>query len=120
MHVVRKHREPLLLGLAAGFVSGLFGVGGGVVMVPGLVLLLGLGAHRAHATSVAAIIAAAGAGLIPFAVSGDVDWSKASILLLGGAVGAVAGARLVGRVSAALLTRAFVVLLLVSAAGMAI
>lgn len=117
---VRRHREPLLLGLGAGFISGLFGVGGGVIMVPGMVLWLGLGPHRAHATSVAAIVAAAAAGVSPFAFSGEVDWSAVPILLIGSAAGAFMAARLVSRVPELWLTRGFVVLLLVSAVRMAI
>ena len=89
-------------------------------MVPGLVLLLGLGPHRAHATSVAAIVAAAAAGMLPFAVNGEVEWGVAPILFVGGAVGAVAGARLLGKVPAVWLTRAFVALLIITAARLAI
>ena len=89
-------------------------------MVPGLVLWLGLGPHKAHATSVAAIIVAAAAGMTPFAVNGDVDWATAPILFAGGAIGAVAGARLLGEVSAVWLSRAFVALLLITAARLAI
>lgn len=107
------------MGLGAGVVSGLFGVGGGVVMVPGLVLWLGLGPHKAHATSLAAIVAAAAAGMTPFAVAGDVDWAAAPILFLGGALGAFGGARLLGKVPAAWLTRGFVALLLITAARLA-
>lgn len=109
-----------MLGLGAGIISGLFGVGGGVVMVPGLVLWLGYGPHKAHATSVAAIVAAAAAGLTPFAVSGDIAWEAAPVLFVGGALGAFAGARMLGRVSAVWLTRAFVALLLVSAVRLAL
>lgn len=89
-------------------------------MVPGLVLWAGFGPHRAHATSVAAIVAAAAAGLSPFAAGGDVEWQAIPILFAGGALGAVAGARLLGRVSAVWLTRAFVVLLLISAARLVV
>ncbi len=109
-----------MLGLGAGIVSGLFGVGGGVIMVPGMVLWLGLGPHRAHATSVAAIVAAAAAGLSPFAASGDVEWSAVPILLVGSAIGAVTAASLLGRLPALWLTRGFVVLLLVTAVRLAI
>ncbi|NIR37297.1 MAG: TSUP family transporter, partial [Actinobacteria bacterium] len=49
----------ITLGLGAGFVGGLFGVGGGVVMVPGMVVLMAVAQHTAHGTSVAAIIASA-------------------------------------------------------------
>ena len=115
-----SYRAPIFLGLGAGVISGLFGVGGGVVMVPGLVLLLGLGPHKAHATSVAAIVVAAAAAMTPFAVAGDIDWAAAPVLLAGGAAGAVMGARLLGKVSAAWLNRGFVVLLLITAARLAI
>ena len=59
--------RTLLLGVVAGAMAGLFGVGGGIVLVPGLVLLAGLGQHQAHATSLAAIIVTAPAALRPFA-----------------------------------------------------
>ena len=120
MNLLLAYREPLLLGLGAGVVSGMFGVGGGVILVPGLVLWMGLGPHKAHATSVAAIVAAAAAGLTPFAAAGDVEWSAVPILFVGGAVGAVAGARLLASVPAVWLTRSFVLLLLVTTTRMAI
>ncbi len=113
-------RNAILLGLAAGAVSGMFGVGGGVVIVPGLVLLAGFGPHRAHATSVGAIVFAAAAGASPFAVSGDIEWVAVPILFVGSAAGAYLGAKLIGRVPAVWLIRAFVVVLLVSAVRMAI
>lgn len=106
------------LGIAAGFVGGLFGVGGGVVMVPGMVLLFGFEQHRAHATSVAAIVAAATAGVIPFAVQGEVAWSTAGYLLIGALVGAAIGARSIARISPVWLARAFVVAAVVAAARM--
>ncbi len=104
------------LGIAAGFVGGLFGVGGGVVVVPGLVLWLGMAQHRAHATSVAAIVASASASLAPFAVTGEVDWPAAAALFAGAGVGAYLGARLIARIPAIWLTRAFVGLMVVAAA----
>ncbi len=75
------------LGLAAGFIGGLFGVGGGIVIVPGLVLWLGMDQHRAHATSVAAIVAIAAVALIPFAAESEVDWPAAAAMAAGAAVG---------------------------------
>src|SRR3989304_1918442 len=71
-------------GLAAGFLRGPFGIGGGLVMVPGLVLFLSMDQHRAHATSVTVIVAAASASVVPFAVESQVDWGTAG----GGVIGA--------------------------------
>lgn len=103
------------LGLAAGFVGGLFGVGGGVVVVPGLVLWLQMAQARAHATSLAAIVASASAALVPFALDGEVDWFAALALFGGAGVGAFTGARLMGRIPERWLARAFVALMIVAA-----
>lgn len=106
----------VLLGIAAGFFSGLFGIGGGLVMVPGLVVFLSLSQHRAHATSMAAIVLVAAAAAIPFAASDEVVWSHVVWLLSGSLVGAVIGARVISRVPEAWLARAFVLLAVVAAA----
>jgi uncharacterized membrane protein YfcA len=86
------------IGAAAGALSGLFGVGGGVLIVPGLVLVLGMGQRRAHATSLAAIIPIAVAGATGYALEGSVDWPTAGLLTLGGAIGAVVGSQAIGRI----------------------
>jgi len=109
-----------LLGIAAGFVGGLFGVGGGIVMVPGMVLLLGFGQSRAHATSITAIVAAAGAAVIPLALEQRVDWDTAALLLAGSAAGAATAARLIDRVPEVWLARAFAALVVVAAVRMAL
>ena len=103
------------LGLGAGIIGGLFGVGGGVVMVPGLVLLLGFEQHRAHATSLAAIVASATSAGIPFMLDGEVAWGTAGLLLIGSTVGAALGARHIVRISPVWLARAFVAIALVAA-----
>jgi len=89
-------------------------------MVPGLVLFLSMDQHRAHATSVTVIVAAASASVVPFAVESQVDWGTAGWLLIGSVVGAYAGARLISRIPAVWLARAFVALTVVAAARMAI
>jgi uncharacterized membrane protein YfcA len=48
--------KVMVAGLIAGFLSGLFGVGGGILLVPALVILLGMGQRLAHGTSLAAIV----------------------------------------------------------------
>lgn len=107
------------LGVAAGIVSGLFGVGGGVVVVPGLVLWMGLDQLRASATSLATIVASAGAALLLFGTASAVDWEAAAYLLIGALVGAWLGARFLDRVPAAFLTWVFAGLMLVGAARLA-
>jgi uncharacterized membrane protein YfcA len=77
-------------GLGAGLISGLLGVGGGMVMIPLLVLVVGFTQHHAHATSLAAIIPIAAVGAIGFALRDDVG----IVIALAMAVGAIAGAPL--------------------------
>ncbi len=85
------------------------------MVVPGLVLWLGMAQHRAHATSVAAIVASASAALVPFAANREVDWLAAVALFAGAGLGAYAGARVIARIPAVWLRRAFVALLLLAA-----
>lgn len=89
----------LLIGGATGLLSGFFGVGGGIVLIPLLIFLLKLEQHRAHATSLAAIFIVAGAGLIRFAVAGEVNWGVGLALGLGGLFGSTFGARTMQRMS---------------------
>ncbi len=113
-------RRAIYLGLLAGVVGGLFGVGGGIVVVPGLVLWFAFTQHKASGTSVATIIASAGAGLVSFAIDGSVDWQAAALVTSGAVVGAAVGTRILHLIPAKVLTRAFSIMLLVAAARMAI
>ena len=71
--------RAVMLGLVAGLVGGLFGIGGGVVVVPGLVLWLKFDQYKASGTSVATIVASAGAALLTFAGDGSVDIVRAAL-----------------------------------------
>ncbi|HEX2112039.1 MAG TPA: sulfite exporter TauE/SafE family protein [Gaiellaceae bacterium] len=105
---------PLLvgIGLAGGFFSALFGVGGGIVVVPLLVLAAGLGAKEATGTSLAAIMVTATFGVIAFAALGEVKWQEAAIVGLPAMAGTLAGTALQQRVSSRLLTLLFAAFLL--------
>lgn len=76
-----------LAGIAAGTVAGLFGVGGGILMVPVLVLAFGKDQHLAQGTSLAAMIPLAIAGALRYGVKGNVDWIAAAGLAIGAVVG---------------------------------
>jgi hypothetical protein len=88
----------LLIGLTAGLLSGGFGVGGGIVMVP-LLLAVGMDRHRSHATSLASILPIAAAGAISFGLSGEVDLGLGVAVGTGGMVGSMVGASLLNRLS---------------------
>lgn len=98
----------IAVGLAAGLLSGLFGVGGGTVIVPMLVLILGFDQRLAAGTSLAAIVPAATVGVVSYALSGSVAWIPALILAAGAVVGAQVGTWLLARVSLTALRFGFV------------
>jgi uncharacterized membrane protein YfcA len=99
------------IGLAAGLLSGLFGVGGGTVIVPLLVLLLGFNQRLAAGTSLAAIVPTATVGVVSYALSDSVAWIPALILAAGAVIGAQIGTWLLPRVSQVALRWAFVAFL---------
>lgn len=82
------------VGLSAGLFSALFGVGGGIVVVPLLIVLGRFSGRLATGTSLAAIVFTALFGTIAFGVLGEVDWLLAAELGLPAAAGALAGAAL--------------------------
>lgn len=106
----------VLLGFAAGVLSGMFGVGGGILFVPTLSLVVGLTHLEAQATSLAAIIPVVAVGAWRQDRYGNVRWRAALWVGLTSAVGVAAGVVLADSLSDDLLRRLFAVLLLVVAA----
>jgi len=86
------------IGLAAGGLSGLFGVGGGIIMVPAMVLLAGMAQQRASATSLASIIPIAAVGAVIFGQADSVNLAAAGVLMVGSIIGVQVGARLMTRI----------------------
>ena len=101
----------VLIGLVAGLFSALFGVGGGIVIVPLLILLLAFDGKVATGTSLAAIGITALAGTILYAFEGHVDVAHAALVGLPAAAGAITGTAIQQRISARALRLAFAGLL---------
>ena len=110
--------KPVILGSFAGIVAGLFGVGGGVIVVPGLVLWLGLSQRRASGTSAATIVASSAAAMVAFGIGGSVDWGVAGFILVGSVMGAWVGAVLAKRLNERILAITFALVLLVAGVRM--
>ncbi|HEV8682219.1 MAG TPA: sulfite exporter TauE/SafE family protein [Actinomycetota bacterium] len=109
-----------VVGILAGVLSGLFGVGGGILIVPGLVLVMGMEQRLAHGTSLAAIVPIAVSGVAGYALERAVDWPAAALLALGAAGGAVLGTYALRRMSQRVLRLLFGLFLLLAAAQMLI
>lgn len=107
-----------LIGLAAGFLAGLLGIGGGVLMVPAMVLLLGFDQHVAQGTSLLVIIPAALSGSYTHHRNGRLFLRDAAILGAGGVIGAVIGSVFALSIEDDILRRLFAGFLLITAARM--
>lgn len=105
--VKRQWWALIVLGLLAGFLSGLLGVGGGIVIAPTL-LALGFGQRLAAGTSLAAIVPTSIVGVIDYALHGQVSWLAAGLIAAGAIVGAQIGTALLPRVSRRALQWGFV------------
>ena len=102
----------MLIGVLAGFFSALFGVGGGIVIVPLLLLAGGFSERPAMATSLAAIGIIAAVGTLSYAFHGELKPGAAALIGIPAAVGAIAGTAVQQRVRNRTLSLAFAALLL--------
>lgn len=107
--------RDLAVGTGVGVFSGAFGVGGGILLVPYLVLVRGIGQKVAQATSLVMITLAAAAGAARYAMGGAVAWAPALAITAGGLVGVLLGATVVQRTTDRRLQIAFGVLIAVVA-----
>jgi uncharacterized protein len=102
----------VLLGLIAGILSGLFGIGGGMVMVPSLLLFFGMDILDANATSLAAMLLPVGIlGVIAYRKAGLVNWKDSLWISLGLLLGSFAGGEMAVSISEVVLTRLYAIIL---------
>jgi uncharacterized membrane protein YfcA len=105
------HLRSAATGLLTGVLTGFFGVGGGFVIVPALVLLLGLPITLAVGTSLAVIALTSASALAAHLASGRIDWGIATAFAAAAIAGALFGRRLGGRLDQPRLTTLFALLL---------
>ena len=107
------HRHPLAVpvaGLAVGLMTGFFGVGGGFLIVPALVLALGLPMRIAVGTSLVIIAINSASGVVAHLPTGGIEAGVAAVFVLGGFIGSQIGGRLAGRIDDAKLSKGFAAL----------
>ncbi|WP_327084924.1 sulfite exporter TauE/SafE family protein [Nonomuraea sp. NBC_01738] len=118
-----RHCLPraLLAGAGVGLLTGLFGVGGGFVIVPALTLLLGLSAPEAVATSLVVVMLNSAWGLLAHAGTGAgaVNWAMVGAFAAAATLASLVAGRIAPRVPAVPLRRAFATVVLLTAAAMA-
>ena len=110
-----------VLGIFAGVLSGLLGIGGGTVIIPALVYILGYSQHKAQGTSLVALLLPVGLlGVIKYYKEGDVNLVMGLIIAFGLFIGAYFGALIAVKVPDVLLKRIFGVFFLILALRMLI
>ena len=110
---LRMTARLALIGLVAGFFSTLFGVGGGIVVVPLLIAFAAFRPHSAAATSLGAILVTAAAGVVLYALRDEVRPWYAVLVGIPAVAGALVGTHLQQRLSGRRLTLAFAGMLVV-------
>jgi uncharacterized membrane protein YfcA len=106
----------ILVGLAAGILSGLVGIGGGIIIVPALVFFLGFGQHQAQGTSLGILLLPAGIfAVINYYKQGYIDWKVVLILFGGFLVGGLLGSRISIGMSETALRKIFALVLILIA-----
>lgn len=105
----------ILLGLSAGILSSLLGVGGGIILVPGMMYLLNLPIKTAVGTSLAIILPTALIGVYRHSALGNVDWKVALLISVGTVTGAYLGVWLNELLPPDILRKVFVVFLIIMA-----
>jgi len=99
----------LVIGLITGLVNGLLGIGGGTILIPCMVFLLGISQHQAHGTSLAIILPTALVSALVYGLNSDLDIKLSLQVALGGMTGGYLGARLMNHIPALALKKFFAV-----------
>ena len=106
----------VLIGLVAGTLGSLLGLGGGFLVVPALILLRGMSPTMATGTAVAVIVPTMAVALWRRGIQGHVDWTLAGLLAVGAIGGALLGSHLADKVSPVVIRRLFAGVLILLAA----
>ena len=104
----------ILIGMSAGLLSGVVGVGGGIIIIPLLMLLIGLDQHQAQGTSLAVMLPPIGIlAAINYHKAGFIDWKYAMLIAAAFIVGGYFGSRWAVKVDAQMLKKIFGVIMLI-------
>jgi uncharacterized membrane protein YfcA len=105
----------ILLGFITGLINGLFGSGGGTVIVPGMFFFLGVEEHKAHATAISIILPLTIVSMFIYFKHGIIVWDITLKVALGGILGGYIGARLLNRIPSHLLRKGFAIFMILAA-----
>lgn len=120
MKILRKNIKLIIIGLFTGIINGLFGSGGGTIIVPSLIFIIGLEDHKSHATAISIILPLSIVSTIIYASHGVLKLSIALWVAIGGVIGGFIGAKLLNKVPSNILRKVFGVFMIAAAIRMVI
>lgn len=115
-----RYIKYILIGLVAGIANGLFGSGGGTIVVPAMVLLLGVDEHKAHATAISIILPLTIVSAFFYMQNHYVDWTLTLKVMFGGIIGGYLGAKLLSVCPSKILRKVFALFIIIAAIRMVI
>lgn len=115
---IKKYSKYILIGLITGSANGLFGSGGGTIVVPAMTLLLGVEEHKAHATAISIILPLTVVSAFFYITNNLVDWNLTYSVVLGGMAGGFLGAKLLNKCPTGLLRKIFGVFMIIASIRM--
>jgi len=118
MKIKKSFLKTALIGITVGLCNGLFGSGGGTVVVPAMEKFLDMDEHKSHATAIAVILPLTVVSMILYIYKGFFDFSLAWRVSVGGVAGGAVGAMILKKISPALLRKIFGVFIIAAAVRM--
>ncbi len=104
----------LIVGVAGGVIGGVFGVGGGIIVVPALVLGFGFAQHLAQGTMLATLLLPSFAFAVwTYHKAGNINWQAALLVSVGMMIGSILGAKYAQQIPAPVLKKMFGILMVV-------
>lgn len=115
---MKKHLKTSFLGLVTGLVNGLFGSGGGTILIPFLEDKFNVEEQKSHATSIAVILPISIVSSFIYIKNVEVDWKNLLLVILGSVGGGYVGAKLLNKVSGGFIHILFGITMIVAAIRM--
>lgn len=117
---MHNRKKSIFIGMVTGFANGLFGSGGGTIVVPCLQRILGVETHRSHATAIAIILPLSLLSIVIYFGRVEISWGTVCVVSAGGLLGGYVGAKLLTKLSGNWLHKIFGIFMLIAAVRMVI
>lgn len=103
----KNNLKLLSLGLVTGLINGVFGSGGGMIIVPALIIFLGLKDYKAHATAISIILPLSIISTIIYLLNNTIPLKISFLVMIGGLVGSYIGAKVLNKIPTTILRKIF-------------